>query len=209
MAALQELSAWWNLLFLLPMAVSVVLLLISGLGGMGEADTDTDHDTDHSDADDSPLADALRHLGVGAVPLSLLAQAFLLFFGVAGLATNRLFMVSANPERNVWASVAVALFLGLVGAFVLGALGRRFLPTEGPALANRDLISRTGRVVFAVTENEGTVQVRDAGGTLHQIAARVPLGEEPIEAGQEVLVVSYDSEQGIFLVNESPFSAAS
>jgi membrane protein implicated in regulation of membrane protease activity len=226
---------WWNLVFLLPIALSVLLLLASAAGGLGEGgsghadtnDADVDAHADvgdvdaHADADMHAGADghsdaatgsnagsgALHLVGVGAVPVSLLAQGFLLFFGVAGLAANLLLNTETDPERRVWIAFAVALVVGVLGAAGMGALGRRFLPKPAPAIGNKDLVGRTGRVVFAVTGDEGTVQVRDAVGTLHQVAARLAPGDSaPLASGQEILVTGYDREHGAFLVDESPFT---
>jgi len=218
---LAGLLQWWNLIFVLPILLSVLLLLASAAGGLGEgggdAETDTDVEADadtdadgHAGAPDGSgvFAGAIKFAGVGAVPVSLLAQGFLLFFGVFGLAANLLLNTEANPDRRVWLALVAALAAGAFGMAAVGALGRRFLPRAVPAVGNKDLVGRTGRVVFAVTEGEGLVQVRDAVGTLHQVAARVTEGEAPLAAGQEVLVTGYDRERGAFLVDESPFAVS-
>jgi len=221
---------WWNLVFLLPIVLSVLLLIASAAGGLGEggghgdvdthaeveahADVDAHADVHadahgHPEAESAPgaLSGALKFAGVGAVPISLLAQGFLLFFGVAGLAANLLLNTETDPERRVWIAFVVAVVVGVLGAAGMGALGRRFLPKPAPAIGNKDLVGRTGRVVFAVTGDEGLVQVRDAVGTLHQVPARVAPGDSaPLGSGQEILVTGYDHERGAFLVDESPFT---
>jgi len=224
-ATISDLLNWWNVLFLVPIALAVLLLLVSAGTGLGDADgagdaagaadhevsadtgdTDADADGDAADGEaDHPLAGALRAFGVGAVPISLLLQAFLLFFGIWGLAANRLLSVAAQPDSRVWPALGLALVGGLVTAGGLGALGRRFLPKDGPATGSKDLLARTGRVVFAVDDDGGTVQVRDSGGTLHQVPARHGPGAETIPAGRAVLIVARDKETGVFTVEESPF----
>lgn len=222
MGTLAGLWDWWNLIFLLPIALSVLLLLASAVGGLGEAgahgavdasahgavDADADVETDAPGEaqTDHPLADALEWAGVGVVPISLLAQAFLLLFGMVGLAANRALETAARPDSLIWGALGIALGGSLAGTAALGALGRRFLPREKPALGNKDLVGRTGSVVFTVTQTLGTIQVRDSGGTLHQLAARIPAGQEPLESGRDVLVTAFDPESGAFLVDESPFS---
>jgi Na+-transporting methylmalonyl-CoA/oxaloacetate decarboxylase gamma subunit len=214
-ATLSEILHWWNLMFLVPIALAVLLLLISATTGMGdgdaeadtssghtEADADADSDTDHGPS----LSDALRSFGVGVVPVSLLTQAFLLFFGVWGLSANRFFRVAEQPEGRVWLALLVALVVGAVTTALFGAVMRRFFPDEEPATGGKDLVARSGRVIFEITDTGGTVQVRDAGGTLHQLAARVGPGADPIPAGRAVLMVAQDKESGHFLVEESPFS---
>jgi hypothetical protein len=134
-ATLSEILHWWNLMFLVPIALAVLLLLISATTGMGdgdaeadtssghtEADADADSDTDHGPS----LSDALRSFGVGVVPVSLLTQAFLLFFGVWGLSANRFFRVAEQPEGRVWLALLVALVVGAVTTALFGAVMRRF-----------------------------------------------------------------------------------
>lgn len=222
---LSDLLAWWNLIFLLPIALSALLLLASAVGGLGEGHGDAAHSHGdvsahadasapgheaggeaHADTDHDLLHDALEWIGIGVVPLSLLVQAFLLFFGVFGLAANRALNTANNPNGLVWGAFAVAMLGGLAGAGGFGMLGRRFLPRDEPALGNKDLVGRTGRVVFEVTQTTGMAQVRDVSGTLHQIAARVPPGHEPLESGQEILITAFDTGTGAFIVDESPFT---
>jgi len=229
MVSLADLQSWWNLMFLVPIGVALLLLLLgaaTGLGdddgghgdghgdgghadggghepgdadGHGDADGDSDADGHHG------LGDGLKAFGVGTVPLTLLLPGFLLFFGIVGLAANRFLDVAAAPEGRIAVALVLAAVGGLAGMAGLGAAARRFLPKDVPALAGRDLIARTGRVVFTVTPEGGTIQIRDAGGTLHQVGARVPAGHDSIEAGREVIVVARDAESGIFTVDESPF----
>lgn len=219
-AMLSEISKWWNVVFLVPIVLAALLLLLSAVTGLGEgADgthemhTDAASDTSgtHGEGGDNdsshPLGDILRSVGVGgAVPISLLLQAFLLFFGVWGLCANRVLSVATSPEGRLWGALAIALVGATVAAAGLGALARRYLAADGPATAGKDLIARSGRVIFTVTDEGGTIQVRDAGGTLHQVAARVTAGTEPIEAGRAVLLIGQDQQTGAFTVEESPFS---
>jgi membrane protein implicated in regulation of membrane protease activity len=219
--------AWWNLVFLLPLALGVLLLVASGLtgaldsghGDAGHADSghgdaghaDGDGDTSHDlhaehDTDGYGFGDLLHTLGVGIVPLSLLMPAFLLTFGVLGITANRLLAVESSSGSRFWLALLIALLFGLVGMALLGAAFRKFLPTNERATGNKDLIGKTGKVIFGVSNTEGTIQVRDMTGTLHQLPARVRDGQGDIASGQEVLLVGFDSEHGCFIVEDSPFS---
>jgi hypothetical protein len=222
MGNLTNLLQWWNLIFLLPIALSVLLLLVSALGGLGEAgghggdfhaaDLHADTAATGGDAhgggegDHEWLHDMLEWMGVGVVPVSLLLQAFLLFFGIFGLAANRALNTGASPDSLVWGALAIAAVGGLGGATGLGAVARRFMPKAQPALGNKDLVGRDGTVIFEVTDASGMIQVRDVSGTLHQVPARVQAGQEPLESGQKIMVGAYDAQRGAFLVEESPFS---
>lgn len=217
---MQELLQWWNLLFLLPLLLAVALLLVGGLGGIGEgdphADVHTPHvevtggetpDTDGDHGSHHPLAEALEWAGVGVVPITLLFAAFLLFFGIVGLAANRFLDVAPHPEGRIWLTLGIATVGGLIGMAGFGAVGRRLLPRhEGPATGNRDLLGRAGRVVYEVTEDTGTVQVRDASGTVHQIAARVPKGHSALVPGQQALIITFETTHGFFIVDDDPTS---
>lgn len=214
-ATISAMLNWWNLLFLVPIVLAGLLLLLSAVTGLGDTDieadvasSDTEADTDtDSETDGSSLSDTLRSLGVGVVPVSLLLQAFLLFFGVWGLTANRFLNVDVYPELRIWLALPLALIGGAATTALFGAVARRFFPTEEAApTSGNDLIARSGRVVFTVTEQGGTVQVRDAGGTLHQVSAGIAPGADPIPAGRMVLLLAKDKETGHFLVEESPFT---
>ena len=206
MGPYSELLAWWNLVFLLPIGLSALLLLATAAGGLGEGEGHAHADVQGDVHGHEWLHDAFAWAGVGVVPVSILLQAYLLFFGIVGLAVNRALQTATRPDSLIWSALALAAIGGLAGAGVLGAVGKRFMPKELPALGNKDLVGRDGQVVFEVTQTTGTAQVRDAGGTLHQIPARVPSGYEPLEAGRRVLVSAYDGQAGVFVVEDSPFA---
>jgi hypothetical protein len=206
---------WWNLLFWVPIALAVLLLLLSAVTGLGDGESEAEPTPDALEAEgnseseaegSSGLNEILRSFGVGVVPVSLLLQCFLLFFGVCGLAANRFVDVASHPEWRVGVSLLVALVGGGAATGGFGTLGRRFFPAEEAAMSGKDLLARSGRVVFTVTEQEGTVQVRDAGGTLHQVAAFVAPGSVPLPTGSLVLLLARNEQTGRFLVEESPFA---
>ncbi len=211
--------AWWNLVFLLPLALGVLLLIASGVTGAMESGGDAGHaDAGHADGDAGDgdashdmegdgheLGDFLHTLGVGIVPLSLLMPGFLMSFGIFGITANRLLTVEASSGSRFWLALLIATLFGFVGMALLGAAFRKFLPPSERAIGNRDLLGKSGKVIFTVSNTEGTIQARDKSGTLHQLPARVRDGQGEITSGREVLLVGYDSEHGCFIVEESPF----
>lgn len=224
--------AWWNLMFLLPLALGVLLLVVSGLSGAmdsgdaGHGDSGPAHDLSHDvsteghvgDGDTTPhghidhdgdaydFGDFLRSFGVGIVPLSLLMPGFLMSFGIFGITANRLLEVEGSSGSRFWIALLIALVFGFVGMALLGAAFRKFLPTSERATGNKDLLGKTGKVIFTVSNTEGTIQTRDKTGTVHQLPARVRDGQVEIESGREVLLVGYDNEHSCFIVEESPFA---
>lgn len=224
MVNLSELLSGWNLVFSIAIVVAILLALAGAVAGFGEGDADAaggdaadsvdaadagDGDVDGGDGDggDGTLTHILHSIGVGSVPMTILLQAFLLFFGIGGLAANRT-LSGAGTDGRIGMALGIALFAAFVAMAVIGALARRFMPKDEPATGNKDLIGRTGSVVYEISADGGTAQVRDASGTLHQIAARVPTGHTELQSGSSIIVVSFDSERGAFIVDENPFSTS-
>lgn len=125
-ATLAEILHWWNLLFLVPIALAVLLLLMSALTGMGDVEADApsgNHETDvDNDSDHAPsFTDSLRSFGVGVAPVSLLTQAFLLFLGIWELTANRIFTVGLHPEGRTWIALLVAVITGVITTALFGS----------------------------------------------------------------------------------------
>jgi membrane protein implicated in regulation of membrane protease activity len=213
---MQNLLAWWNLIFLIPFTLAIVLMVVSAFSGFDDGDGDSDGEADSGgDEGDGEGHEGITHgdahsilhtIGFGAIPVTLLLQFLCLAFGVLGFAVNQFLRVSDAPGSRFPISLLIAVVGALIVAAIMASVARRFMPTFHPATGNKDLVGRTGKVIFAVTDSEGTVQVRDAGGTVHQIAARIRQGRESLASGAEVLLVGYDSEQGAFIIEESPFA---
>ncbi|GAB4458142.1 MAG: hypothetical protein OHK0029_18980 [Armatimonadaceae bacterium] len=254
---MQDLFAWWNLVFLLPLVSGVVLLLLSTLGGLeGLEGADSGGDAvgdagDLGDPDDavsggldgvgghagpdgaafsggdaadsasggseaghdgntghSPtFGSALRWAGFGTVPITIHLAAFCLFFGIFGMMLNQMWNIEVSPDELLWKSLTAAIAGGFAGMVLFGSTARRFLPmSTAPATGNKDLVGRTGKVIFLVTADEGTVQVRDSGGTVHQVTARTVPSQEPLPSGSAILIVGYDVSRGVFLVEQDPFA---
>jgi membrane protein implicated in regulation of membrane protease activity len=222
MGNLSALLSGWNLVFLIAIGVAILLALVAAVAGFGDGDADADggHAADagdtadasdagdaDGDANDHPLSQVFHSIGIGSVPLTILLQAFLLFFGIGGLAANRT-MASGSANGSIGTVLFIAFLTAFAAMAFIGALARRFMPKDEPATGSKDLIGRTGSVVYEVSSDGGTAQVRDASGTLHQIAARVPTGHTELQAGSSVIVVAFDAERGAFIVDENPFSTS-
>jgi hypothetical protein len=155
---------------------------------------------------DGPTArDALRFLGVGRVPLSVLLMALFFAWGFLGVATNVLVRGNRWFGDEPWLlSVPVAL-LGSVA--LARGLGRAFgacLPAmETYARGRAALAGRAGEAVLPIDQAFGLAVVRDARGTSHQVSCRVPAGAPPVEKGAAVRLADYCPDGGFYYVSPS------
>lgn len=146
------------------------------------------------------LVGALVALGVGRAPLLMLLQILVLFWGLIGIGLHQAF-AAHGPQSLAW-SVPATLTLSVLGTRTFALLfGRFFKQKESYAVGRSEIVGRTGRVVFAVTADEGTIHVRDRHGTLHRVRARCPHGR--LESGREIIILGYDPEQKLYQVDDS------
>ena len=234
---LENLLAWWNLIFIVPGLLAVLyltLFVFSGLeAGPGQADADADADADvhadadagadisadtDADADISAEADAdadvdvaadvsaeaeasadaadgahavsahigapvyftvLSWLGLGRVPLSLMAMSLLLFWGIVGFAVN----TAMRPRLEAWGLAALLPFVSvpaaLLGSALLTALfarvvGRWFPLAETYAQRKQELLGLEGEALYPIDQKFGMAFVRDSRGEVFQLPCRRP-----------------------------------
>lgn len=177
-----------------------------------DADVDVDHDLEvHHDGghvhtaacahgDPGFLTTALIVLGVGQAPLILLIQILLLFYGLIGVGLHAALNVT-GPGALLWSLPATLLFSILFTRLFAMGFGKIFRPFETQAVKKDQLSGRTGKVVYAVDEENGTVHVRDAHGTLHRVRARSQHGV--LESGTEIIVLGYDPQHQVYEVDDS------
>ena len=183
-----------------------------------DVDHDIDHDMDHDvshDAGGVPAwAGALRFLGVGQAPLTMVLLVLLGGFGILGWIMNALILsVSPSYLKISWlpAWLAWLPFILVLGAdLALGAwftsrvavfIGRAVPAFSSTATSVKRLVSRRGHVVSPqVDEKYGQVKVRDPGGTLITVFAIVDPGKPPIPRDTEVILVEYDEAKKVFIV---------
>lgn len=176
-----------------------------------DADVDVEHDLDashdgHAHGHDghghgpSGLAATLGFLGVGQAGLMMVLQMLLLFWGLIGISLHRA-IGATGPGVLLW-SLPVTLVTSVFATRTLARLfGRFFKSFETSALQRHELVGRTGRVVFPVTEEEGTIHVHDAHGTLHRLAAHAEHGR--LESGQEIVILGYDPDRKRYRVDDA------
>jgi len=151
-------------------------------------------------ADPGPILSGLMFIGVGKAPMVLVLQVFLLLWGLTGLILHQLANV-IGPGALLW-SLPITLLVSVLGtrSFAL-VFARCFKPYETASVRRDQIVGRTGHVVFPVTEEEGTVHVRDQHGTLHRLRARS--GQGRFESGQEIIITGYNAQDRIYQVDDA------
>ncbi|MGI5816563.1 MAG: hypothetical protein ACOX9R_00525 [Armatimonadota bacterium] len=159
----------------------------------------------------SLLLRALSVLGFGKVPVSILMTCLMVIFGATGLMANGLFETVAPwswaPSVYFWPSLGLATIasLGLTGT-VARTLSRLMPTRESYAVTEEELVGQVGVSVYGISDGgRGPINVKDTGGTLHQVRGRTIDGAIP--KGHEVLLVRYHREEDCYDVATSPLSA--
>src|SRR5512136_260247 len=177
-----------------------------------DLDHDIDHDVDHDvghdvahDAGGAPAwAGALRFLGVGQAPLTMVLLVLLGGFGILGWIANAS-VLGIMPKYPAWVLAVVLLLDLFVAAWftsrVAVFIGRAVPAFSSTATSVKRLVSRRGHVVSPqVDEKYGQVKVRDQGGTLITVFAVVDPGKPSILRDAEVILVEYDEAKKMFIV---------
>ena len=181
-----------------------------------EADHDHNVETDH----DGHVAHAPAHshggqatrgagaasflswLGLGRVPMSLILMVLMLTWGMVGFVVNRT-LTSVVPAdwMVLLASLPLAAISSLAVTRTTVRLMARWMPTtETYARPLAKLVGATGRALYPIDERFGMASVRDQHGDLFQIACRVYPDRQPINKGDEVLLVDFDVSRNLFYV---------
>ena len=203
---------WYNLVFLIPIAVGLVLIAGSALG-LGhdaghEVGHDVHHDVGHGHGHDghheSSFAKALSLIGIGRAPLMVVLMMMSLLFGGIGFASNTLLApVLRTPYVYFWLSLAAAFF----GMVILTAKLARFIAkvmpsTETYSITKQDLVGSSGELMLPADTTTGLAQVSDHEGNVHNITCRTYEGSLP--KGGKVLVVDYKEEGDLYVVAAMP-----
>jgi membrane protein implicated in regulation of membrane protease activity len=216
---------WYNLIYLLPAGVAVLVLLMSAVdfgdggevdggevGDGGDVDGDAWEDGDGGDGEDRPDPGVPRQLlgflGVGRAPLTIVIGGLLIGWGLFGLGANEMLRPSLKiPAAFMGPSVAIAAAGSLLTARVFAEMAARLMPKdETAAIRQEDLVGLTGKVIYPVSETAGRVHLRDRFRTLHVKSARLVPGVPPLGKGTEVIVVSIDADHRYVMVEPLGFS---
>lgn len=208
--AMGNLLAWQNVIFYIPLAVGLLLILGSAFGvhdhdaGHAHGHDGEVHDGAHHDGHGSLFERAFALLGVGRVPLTVLLMIASLYFGGLGIILNTL-LSSAGLAPSFYGPISVvSAFMGMV--VLSGATARlihRLLPTsESYSISRHDFAGCSGTLLLPADSSSGYAQVKDREGNVHNIKCRTTMGALP--KGTPILVVEYDEDTKVFVIDANP-----
>ena len=202
-----DFMGWWNWMFVAPFILGALMVALSVFGGAGQHNHagqihiggDAGMADGDADGDDGMLDDLLELLHLHGVPPLTILQNLLLWWGICGWTANR-----ALGQHGA-VMISVSLPIAIAGALFLTLTTSRFLaklaPDESSSAGRSEALEgRSGEAAARISETGGQAFVRDATGTLHQIAVRIGPDEEAIARGQQILVLSYDAKDGRYRV---------
>jgi membrane protein implicated in regulation of membrane protease activity len=139
-------------------------------------------------------------MGIGRVPISLIAMILLLTWGAAGFLTNAMLRPRVNWDVARW-SIPIAMAISLVITRAMVLIVARLVPlNQNLALRRGDLVGEVGQALYGIDERFGLVALRDERGDLKQLPCRVAGGVEPIPRGSQVRLVAYRADERVFFV---------
>ncbi len=198
---------WWNLIYTLPLAVSVLWILISVVGGMQESSGDDLGDGADSDADlgdGHGMSRFLAFVGAGDVSISMLVGLLMLTWGSIGMLINRVMGILDHPSALILPSILITLVASFTVTRAVAEIVGRITPRDETfGVERRQLVGLLGHTVYQATEKSGTINVRDQYGTVHRVQAKVQEGESVIAPGTDVVVIDYDEDEKRFVVRKS------
>jgi hypothetical protein len=115
------------------------------------------------------------------------------------------FIVGLVPTYPGWALAAISIGALLVSAWLTSRLARligRAIPAfASTATSAPHLVARRGWVISSqVDHSYGQVKVRDSGGTLITVFAKVDSDKPVIPRNTEVYLVDYDAAKKVYTV---------
>ena len=180
----------------------------------GHGDAEIDNDDDGDGALRFGGHGLLGFLGIGQVPSTVVWVSLSLFFGFAGLFTNRFLGGLQGGYRIGYFPLSLlgALLLGAVATRLVAKTMHRFVDLGGRGSTRRhELEGRPGTVASARLDGEfGEVRVKDGRG--HELLVHARLAESVVatdaaaaqsqqqwvQQGAQVVLVSYDAGTELF-----------
>lgn len=223
-----DILLWYNIGYAGTFILGLIFLVMAIFGseaGDGSAEHDIGHEIDHDvehdighDADHDAEHDIssgmkltiahsfLSILGIGRCPFSIIMMSFFFLFTFIGLSANILLksLLAAFPIYGVMSYI----FSMILGFFLTGRLAGiigKLMPTcETYVRQESSLVGKLGKSVYSFTDDRGYVQIYDDTKTLKEISAENVDPSQSIRAGDDVLIVDYDSEKRVFKVTLAP-----
>lgn len=193
----------------LPFSVALLVMLMIGAAeavGLGAGAAHVD-----ADIDGHIGFDPLAWLGVGRVPLLIVLVVLLAFFGMIGIAAQKLAASFLGAPLSPWLASAIAL----VGALPLTGVGARaiarVLPAdETTAIGLGTLVGRRTEIVIGEARRGSPARgrVRDAYGQIHYVMVEPTDEDARLVTGDTALLVRREGELFFGLPDADPLYAA-
>ena len=203
---------WYNFIFALPLAVGLLLSLGVVFAGVGTEHDSSHHSGDHAGdhhghGEQSPMGQIAAFFGFGqGTSLTLLVPLLLAAWGLSGLLGNQVMGRFLPPAVYFPISALLGLVVAALSGRSIAGLVRRLALDRKSAVGEGGLRGCGGRAVFAITQTGGVANVRDRFGNIHRIVCQTLSGEADIPADAEILVVDFDREKKVYLVQAHPFA---
>lgn len=195
---MDNLLAPYNLLFLIPLIIGVLMAVGSAVGiadaphgididGDGHPDIFVDGSSGHHSE-----VKALSFLGFGKAPILLVLMVMCLLFGGVGVICN---LVSKDPgsTKAVLFAVFCATLITVTGTGVFARIIAKLLPTmETTSATKQDLLGCTASLIIDSDPNGGIAMVRNAGD-VYQVQVR---SEALIPKGSQVIITDFNEATG-------------
>ena len=220
MSFISFLGLDYNLIYTIPMMISVMLFLIQLMflpGGDHNLDHDVSHDVDHHFDHDashttvheighemytegSILYRAFSFLNLGKVPFMYGLVCFLLSWGCCGLCINWLF-----PFKNVSSlivSIPISAIIAIFFTKTVGAILGKYLPKyESAAYDSLALISKIGTIVSPeiTSTHQGRVLVVTPTNEYQSIFAKT--SGKTLKKDDKVIIIDYVKKEELYIVD--------
>lgn len=215
---MNQLLLWYNLIFYIPIAISLIAVIGVGFSGVGHevgihgdihggfhADADQDADGDHDGESQNQPSWLISFLGFGRVPVAISFMTLLILFGGTGVCVNTLLSPLINIWNGfAWISVGAACIVMFFGtAFVSRTVARLMPTTETDSVKKMDLIGCSGEITLKCDKLCGLAQIKNRKGDLYQINCR---SDEPLSKGTKILTFEYDEAFDTYKVVVDPLT---
>ncbi len=195
---MEQLLAWHNLIFTIPIAVGILFML--GIAfGMADVSHDIHHDVHHGHDDDGETNAIFSALGFGRCPMIIVVSTMCLLYGGTGFICN----LVLGPLLNVTSlfvvgPIIVAFFVMFFGTGLIARTVAHWMPsTETYPTSLYESVGCAGTLVLPVDSRGGLVQFTHKGD-VYQLQARSEEGD--IAKGTRVIITDYDDLVGVCTV---------
>ena len=167
------------------------------------ADIEIDSGGGSSSAGNSPLKALFEFLYMSDVPIVIIATALMFGFWISNVMLNLLF----NPSHSFVISLLwiipnciVALLIARVIVIPAAAIGRKTGPED---FSRSQMVGKTGIVTTnQVTDRFGQMEIKPDNEPEITLNIRVAAGQR-LTKGDAAKIISYNNEDGIFLVEQT------